>query len=132
VGQATVKLKQATAGVHMDWSMQHNLANLLRQLTVGTLTLALPACSDFSQFSDILYSLLGWGELFQTTWCGSGGGARYTILAPTNKVRSVRLPLLSMRHHSAALHGGPWWCWRGLEPLALACAYAGRERGRRR
>ena len=80
---------------------------LLHKVLIGALTSASFACSDFSQFSDILYSLLGWGELFQTSWCGSGGGARYTILAPTNKVRCTCSSLSSMRRHSNALCGGP-------------------------
>ena len=50
--------------------------------------IALP-CSDFSEVNDFLSNLLGWGQLFQTTWCGSGGSARYTILAPTNKARHM-------------------------------------------
>jgi len=40
--------------------------------------------SEFHIISDVLYNLLSWSELLQTTWCGSGGGARYTILGPTN------------------------------------------------
>ncbi len=53
------------------------------------------ARSDLSQTNEILENLLGWSELLQTTWCGSGGGSRYTILAPTNKVRIWCCPVSS-------------------------------------
>jgi len=53
--------------------------------------------SEFSEVNSFLSNLLGWGELFQTTWCGSGGSARYTILAPTNEARRVA----GTAHHAA-------------------------------
>ena len=93
-------------------------------------------CSGFSEVNDILSNLLGWGELFQTTWCGSGGGARYTILAPTNKARmqhSQSSPLgragrAALRDHHLAPQPSldvqleitvkmtPWRCCHGSGP----------------
>ena len=55
-------------------------------------------CSDFSHINGFTTGFLGWGKLFQSSWCGSGGKARYTVLAATNEVRASLLVVVVVRH----------------------------------